>query len=97
MSLVVAETSLPASLTPQEAVEAAYAREMAEVADSIARGLPSLVECDKELAPYLFVNLRTRLRDRNLRCVYLDGRPREGDAAGPAPVGLIGTMISSLA
>ena len=96
MSLVVAETSLPASLTPQEAVEAAYAHEMAEVAGSIGRGLPSLIECDKELAPYLFVNLRARLRDRNLRCVYLDGRPREGDAAGPAPVGLIGTMISQL-
>ena len=96
MSLVVAESSLPVSLTAQEAVEAAYAHELAEVAGSIARGLPSLIECDKELAPYLFVNLRNRLRDRNLRCVYLDGRPREGDAAGPVPMGLIGTMISQL-
>ena len=96
MSLVVPESSLPASLTPQEAVEAAYARELAEVAGSIARGLPSLIECDKELAPYLFVNLRNRLRDRDLRCVYLDGRPRDTDPPGPVPVGLIGTMISQL-
>ena len=61
------------------------------------RGLPSLIECDKELAPYLFVNLRNRLRDQNLRCIYLDGRPRENDAQnGAMPVGLIGTMISQL-
>src|SRR5262249_17865033 len=37
------------------------------------------------------------LRDRNLRCIYLDGRPREADQqGGPVPVGLIGTMISQL-
>lgn len=97
MSLTIAENQLPASLTPQEAVEAAYTAEMAEVAGHLARGLPSLVECDKELAPYLFVNLRSRLRDQNLRCIYLDGRPREADQqGGPMPVGLIGTMISQL-
>ncbi len=97
MSLLIPESQLPASLTPQEAVEAAYAAEMADVAGHLVRGLPSLVECDKELAPYLFVNLRARLRDHNLRCIYLDGRPREADQqGGPMPVGLIGTMISQL-
>ena len=97
MSLVVAESKLPVSLTAQEAVESAYAAELAEVAGHLVRGLPSLVECDKELAPYLFVNLRSRLRDQNLRCVYLDGRPRETDTqGGPMPVGLIGTMIAQL-
>ncbi len=97
MSVFIPEKDLPASLTPQEAVEAAYSTEMTEVAGHLVRGLPSLIECDKELAPYLFVNLRARLRDRNLRCVYLDGRPREGEQqGGPMPVGLIGTMISQL-
>jgi cell division protease FtsH len=97
MSVIIAENQLPASLTVQEAVEAAYASEMAEVAGQLARGLPTLIECDKELAPYLFVNLRGRLRDQNLRCVYLDGRPREADTqGGTMPVGLIGTMISQL-
>ena len=97
MSVVIPESDLPVMLTAQESVEAAYPDEMAEVASSLVRGLPSLVECDKELAPYLFVNLRARLRDRNLRCIYLDGRPREGDnAAGNPPMGLIGTMIAQL-
>ncbi len=97
MSLTTPESQLPNSLTPQESVEAAYAAEMAEVAGQIVRGLPSLIECDKELAPYLFVNLRARLRDQNIRCIYLDGRPREADAqGGPMPTGLMGTMIAQL-
>src|SRR5689334_19932437 len=97
MSVFIPEAQLPASLTSQEAVEAAYSSEMAETAGQLVRGLPVLIECDKELAPFLFVNLRSRLRDRNIRCVYLDGRPREADAqGGPVPVGLIGTMISQL-
>ncbi|MBX3399680.1 MAG: AAA family ATPase [Gemmataceae bacterium] len=97
MSLSIPESELPLSLTAEQAVEAAYGAELAEVADRIGRGLPCLVECDKELSPYLFANLRTRLKARNLKCVYLDGRPREAEAnaSGP-PLGLIGTMIGQL-
>lgn len=96
MSLTISESQLPASLTPQESVEAAYAAEMAEVAGRLARGLPTLIECDKELAPYLYVNLRARLKEQNFRCAYLDGRAKDDAPAGPVPVGLIGTMISQL-
>jgi cell division protease FtsH len=97
MSVITPESELPSSLDPQQAVEAAYSAEMAEVASHLVRGLPVLVECDKELAPYLFMNVRARLRDQNLRCIYLDGRPREADQQqGPMPVGLIGTMIAQL-
>lgn len=97
MSLIIPEAKLPGALTSQEAVEAAYSSELATIAGNLVRGLPCLVECDKELAPYLFVAIRTRLRERNLRCVYLDGRPREGESgSGTMPVGLIGTMISQL-
>ena len=96
MSLVVPESKLPVSLSTPEAVEAAYAAELAEVTASIARGLPSLIECEKELAPFLFMQVRSRLKDRNLRCIYLDGRPREGEQAGPVPLGMMGTMIAQL-
>ncbi len=97
VTVTVPETALPSALDAQQAVEAAYSSDMAEVAGHLVRGLPVLVECDKELAPYLFMNVRARLRDQNLRCIYLDGRPREADQqAGPMPVGLIGTMIAQL-
>lgn len=96
MSLSIPEKDLPAALTPDQAVEAAYSAELAEVAAQLVRGLPCLIECDKELAPYMFVNVRNRLRDRNIRCVYLDGRPREAEANAGPPMGLIGTMIGQL-
>src|SRR5262249_37994648 len=60
------------------------------------RALPVLTECDKAPGPFLYLNLRTRLRPLNLRCLYLDGRPRQEDQAGPIPMGMMGTMIAQL-
>ena len=82
MSIAVTEKDLPASLTPEQAVEAAYAQELADTANKLGRGLPVLIECDKELAPYLFMNVRNRLREAKLQCIYLDGRQRDPQAAG---------------
>ncbi|QJW99320.1 AAA family ATPase [Frigoriglobus tundricola] len=95
MSITITEKDLPTSLTPVEAVEAAYSQELAEVASKLVRGLPTLIECDKELAPYLFMNVRDRLRQAKLQCIYLDGRQRDPQQ-GAIPQGLIGTMISQL-
>lgn len=95
MSIAITEKELPATLTPEQAVEAAYSQELADVASKLVRGLPVLVECDKELAPYLYMNLRTRLREAKLQCIYLDGR-QTGQQAGAMPMGLIGTMIAQL-
>jgi cell division protease FtsH len=99
MSILIREADLPQELTNETAVEQAYASELAQVASKLLRGLPVLIECDKELSPFLYANLRNRLRASNIRCLYLDGRPRQEDQqqqAGPIPVGMIGTMISHL-
>ena len=96
MSVLINESDLPQELTTEAAVEGAYCGELAETASKLQRGLPSLVECDKDLAPFLYLNLRNRLRAVNLRCLYLDGRPNPGAAEGPMPMGMIGTMISQL-
>jgi len=97
MALTIAEQDLPSSLTAAEAVEAAYAAELTEAASYLVRGMPCLIECDKELAPFLFIQLRSRLREQQLKCIYLDGRPRDTEAgAAPSPMGLIGTMVSQL-
>lgn len=95
MSSTISEKDLPASLAPEQAVEAAYAQELADVASKLVRGLPVLVECDKELAPYLFMNLRNRLREAKLQCIYLDGR-QQNQQQGGMPMGLMGTMIAQL-
>src|SRR5436305_3130011 len=96
MSVIIPENDLPQEITVEGAVEAAYASELAEVASKLQRTLPTLIECDKEVGPYLYLNVRNRLRNANLRCLYLDGRPRQEEQQGAMPMGLIGTMISQL-
>ncbi|HEY2784882.1 MAG TPA: AAA family ATPase [Fimbriiglobus sp.] len=97
MSSHTPENQLPVSLTPEQAVEAAYASDLAAVASALLRGLPGLVECDKELAPYLFLNIRARLKAKDIKCLYLDGRPRDNDGKDvAAPTGMMGTMIAQL-
>jgi cell division protease FtsH len=96
MSVFIPEQDLPQELSTEQAIEAAYAAELAEVASKLQRGLPCLVECDKDLTPFLFIGLRGRLKSAGLRAVYLDGRPRQDEQQGPMTQGLIGTMITQL-
>jgi cell division protease FtsH len=96
MSVFIPEQDLPQELSTEQAIEAAYAAELAEVASKLQRGLPCLVECDKDLAPFLYAALRGRLKPAGLRALYLDGRPRQDEQQGPMAQGLIGTMISQL-
>jgi len=95
MSIAITEKDLPSELKTEQAVDAAYSHELADVAGKLVRGLPVLVECDKELAPYLFMQIRNRLKDAKLQCIYLDGRQREPQQGG-MPMGLMGTMIAQL-
>ena len=77
MSVLIKESDLPQELTAEAAVEAAYAAELAEVASKLQRGLPTLIECDKDLAPFLYLNVRNRLQaPSTCAALYLDGRPR---------------------
>jgi cell division protease FtsH len=92
---LITEKDLPAALTVEQAVEAAYSAELAEAASKLLRNLPVLIEADKDVAPYLFVNVRNRLKAKNVKCVYLDGRP-DPKAAGAPPAGLMGAMIGQL-
>jgi cell division protease FtsH len=97
LSVLIKENDLPQELTAEQAVEAAYAAELAEVASKVQRGLPALIECDKDLAPYLYLNIRNRLKAVQIQCLYLDGRPRqEEQSGGTMPMGLMGTMIAQL-
>ncbi|MBL8800032.1 MAG: ATP-binding protein, partial [Planctomycetia bacterium] len=96
MSIFIPEKDLPQQLSIEQAVEAAYATELAEVSSKLQRGLPCLIECDKDVAPFLFVNVRNRVKQAGLRCLYLDGRPHAGEQQPAMPLGLIGTMIAQL-
>jgi cell division protease FtsH len=92
-SRIVPEADLPVELGLFDAVEAAYPAELAEVEEAIVRRLPVLVECDKELVPFFYRSLRDRWKRRNLRAVYLDGRPPP-DAQ--VQLGVLQTMVGQL-
>ena len=48
MTRAVPESELPAELTLSAAVEAAYPGALARCAEAVRRGLPVLVECDRD-------------------------------------------------
>jgi cell division protease FtsH len=97
MSILIPESELPSELDLPQAVELAYAAELAAVADRLSRGLPTLVECDKELVPFVFANVRDRLKSTGLKFAYLDGRKAESaPAAGTIPVGMMGATVAQL-
>lgn len=93
MTRTIAESELPAELSAFAAVDAAYPAELAHCYDALRRRLPVLIECEKELAPYLYRSLRDRLKAEGTRCLYLDGRAANDLPAPQAGMSLVGAMI----
>ena len=96
MSLTVAESALPAELSAFAAVDAAYPAELTRCYDALRRRLPVLIECEKELAPYVYRSIRDRLKADNTRCLYLDGRASADLPPPPQGVGLVMAMIHQI-
>jgi cell division protease FtsH len=96
MAVVVPEALLPHDLTPADAVEAAYGATLSTIESDLLRGLPVLLECEKDLAPWIYMNLRGRLRRHEHQCLYLDGRPRAGQEQQAQMQGLMGMIIAQL-
>ena len=94
MSRLIPEAQLPDELSLLGAVDAAYPDELSRAGEALGRNLPVLIECDKGLVGFFYAALRGRLRRRNIRCVYIDGRvpPQPGQP----PMGLVPTMIGQL-
>lgn len=93
MSLLVPEDQLPLELTPFAAVEAAYPVELARMTDSLRAGLPTLVEAEKELTPYVYKSIRDRLKKEGKSFLYLDGRPIPELPALQPGMGLVATIV----
>ncbi|MBT3221533.1 MAG: AAA family ATPase, partial [Proteobacteria bacterium] len=89
------ESDLPVEISHFAAVEAAYPVELTSCHEALLRGLPVMIECDKELVPYFYKSLRDRLKTSDLRCTYLDGRPDPNAPQGMA-TGMMGTIIQQL-
>lgn len=89
-----ANAQLPSELSLLGAVDAAYPDELSSASEALIRRLPVLIECDNGLVGFFYSALRGRLRRRQIRCVYIDGRvpPQPGQP----PMGLVPTMLNQL-
>ena len=95
MSVIIPENELPQELNAQQSVEIAYPDTLADTASNLLRGLPVLIECEKDMAPFVYRNARNRLKQSDIRCLYLDGRIPPEQAEG-LNCGLVGMMIAQL-
>jgi cell division protease FtsH len=96
VAISIPEEQLPKDLTAFAAVEAAYPQELARITESLRRGLPVLIEAEKELTPYLYKCVRDRLKAEGKQFLYLDGRPVQGLPEAPPGAGLVATIVFSL-
>ena len=79
----------------QYRIAATYAAELAELALALGRGHSCLVECDKDLTPFLYAELRGRLNSAGLTCISADGRPKQEELDW-GDVGVIEAMLAQL-
>lgn len=93
MSTTIAHSELPEELNAFEAVEAAYPTELSACWEALRRGLPVLIECEKELTPFFYRALRDRLKKSDYQCSYLDGRTQ---SSGPVQGGTMGNLVQQL-
>jgi len=96
MTRTLAESELPAELSPFAAVDAAYPAELTRCYEALRRRLPVLIECEKELAPFIYKSIRDRLKADGARCLYLDGRAAADLPQPPPGTGLVGAMIHQI-
>ncbi len=96
MSRVLPEAELPTELSVFGAVDAAYPAAITRICEALRRRLPVLVECEKELAPYLYRSVRERLKVDGARCLYLDGRNSAELPPPPPGASLVASMIHQI-
>tara|TARA_R110002096_G_scaffold42143_3_gene113526 strand:- start:4554 stop:6668 length:2115 start_codon:yes stop_codon:yes gene_type:complete len=92
----IPESELPTEMGFFEAVEAAYPAELGKAHGALKRGLPVMVECDKELTPYFYKCLRDRLKADSLQCIYLDGRPPSDVDPNRLPPTMVGIILMQI-
>lgn len=96
MTRLLAESELPTELSVFAAVDASYPQELSRCHEALRRRLPVLIECEKELAPYVYRSLRERLKGDGARCLYLDGRAANDLPPPPQGASLVSSMIHQI-
>ena len=76
---------LPLELNERSALEVAYSRDLYWIGKAQTQA-SVLIECEKQLIPFVFMTLRGQMRDAGIQLEYLDGRKIPGsEGENPAP------------
>ncbi|MCJ8345208.1 AAA family ATPase, partial [bacterium] len=70
---------LPNELSEKQALEYAYNKEIAWNIRKLSSGISVLVECEKQLIPWLYMGIRSQLKNEGYSLEFLDGRSLPGD------------------
>ena len=77
---------LPLELNERSALEVAYGRDLYWIGKKLQTQASVLIECEKQLIPFVFMTLRGQMRDAGIQLEYLDGRKIPGsEGENPAP------------
>ncbi|PCJ17226.1 MAG: ATP-binding protein [Candidatus Cloacimonadota bacterium] len=71
--------SLPTELSEKQALEYAYSSEINWNIQKLSSGISVLIECEKQLIPWLYMCVRSKLKDQGYSLEFLDGRSLPGD------------------
>ena len=93
-------SQLPLDLAPVDAVEAAYGSDADWVTDKLRRQVSCLLECDKQLVPWLYPAIRQRLKqaapgEASFRCRFVSGQHKPDGEAASATTSLLQLMAGA--
>lgn len=84
MTLII--DNLPLEIDEKTALETAYNRDLYWISKKLQSKASVLIECEKQLIPFVFMVLRKQMKDFGIQLEYLDGRKIPGaDSDNPAP------------
>jgi len=67
-------------LEEREVIELAYSEDLAWCQRKLLGRISVMIECEKQMIPWVYMHLRSRLKQKNILMEYLDGRrPPEGE------------------
>ncbi|MCO4781113.1 MAG: AAA family ATPase [Candidatus Cloacimonetes bacterium] len=66
--------NLPNEISEKQALEYAYNSEIAWTVQKLSSGVSVLLECEKQLIPWLYMCVRTKLKNQGYTLEFLDGR-----------------------
>ncbi len=92
MPMSVRAEDLPVQIAPGDLASAAYPDQIADIGRGLIRRLSCLVECPKEVAPFLAHAVRVWLQPHGLKVIIIDARSETGERAPLVSTGLVGNM-----